>query len=84
MRLQDAEKASASEAKPLTDPQRRVARRMIIAMAVAKYGYRPGQRGIAQAILSDAQKLGLNVEDDSIRRWLEKAAAEVKPEDWPR
>ena len=49
--------------------------RLILGMAVANYKYKAGDRsGAASTIETDLQSLGLSVGDDTIRKWLGKAA----------
>jgi hypothetical protein len=49
---------------------------MIITMAIKGYSYAPDEKRsqTAKEIASDADQLGLSISDDTIRKWLKKAA----------
>lgn len=57
--------------------------KIIIVMAVDGYGYEPSARKspIPKEIQDRAARLGLDISDDTIRRYL-KMGAELLPEDW--
>ncbi|MFZ1991710.1 MAG: hypothetical protein WAW96_18290 [Alphaproteobacteria bacterium] len=80
-RLEATAKTSAEETRPLTIPERRVVKTIILTLAVYGRDYRPGGP-IAPQIARDAERLGLTIDDGSIRSWLNEAAQLVPDEVW--
>lgn len=56
--------------------------KIIIAMAIEKYGYTPNKSNHAATDISDSTNFyGIRVSDDTIRHWLKVAVDEVLPQD---
>ena len=55
--------------------ERESLKKMIIAMAVDKYGYRPGalKSKVPQEVANPAERLGLRLTDDTCRKWLSES-----------
>lgn len=77
---QELEKALAE--KPLKTRERDTVCKIIIGMAVRGYAYNPqAKKNTAISdIASDIQHLGLSVDQDTIRRWVQEALLLIPPE----
>lgn len=71
---------SATPPKGLSTKERQTLLKLIIGMAVGGYGYDPKsmRSGNFAEIASDLNKLGLSLDEDTIRKWL-RSAADVLP-----
>ena len=69
-------KAVESAGKPLNPKERDSVLKLIIGMAVAGYSYDPkAQRSpITKEITDDIASIGLTIDQDTVRRWLQEAA----------
>lgn len=66
--------------QPLHAKERKSLMAMTLAMATEKYGYRPGQNNNAATRISSAvEKIGLTLDNDTVRGWLSKANEELEP-----
>jgi hypothetical protein len=65
--------------EPIPTRARNTLLRMILGMAIKKYRYRPNDRsGAARSISDDLEILGLQVSDDTVRKWLDEAVTELE------
>ena len=57
---------------------------MIIAMAVGGYRYNPNAKKskITQEIVHDADKLGITIDPDTVRKWLKESAEHIPFDDY--
>ena len=64
--------------KPLHPKSEQSLLGMVLGMAVAKYRYKPGTAysGVAARIERDLKANGIDLGDDTIRKWLQKAGDE--------
>lgn len=74
---------AAQSEKPLKTRERETALKMILAMAIEGYGYDPkaSKSGTATEIADDLAKLGLNLDADTIRKWLKEAIELLPPQE---
>jgi len=69
-----------SETDPLRTTERNTLLKLVGGMAAAKYKWQPGVRGSASTnIADDLNKLGIELTDETVHKWL-MAAAEYLPE----
>lgn len=75
-KLGTAEKKQTKE-RPLLTRERRTALTLVIAMAKGKYGYDPraARNGAIGQIARDIELLGLSLDQDTIRKWLDEATS---------
>jgi hypothetical protein len=68
------------EVPELTTRERHTALKLILGMALGGYGYDPqAQRStIVTEIVGDLARRGISITDDTARKWLKEAAAEVE------
>ena len=68
------------EVPELTTRERQTAHKLILGMALGGYGYDPKaeRSGIVTEIVNDLAQRGISVTDDTVRKWLKEAAAEVE------
>lgn len=78
---QDHQSPGGNEDKPLGQRERDTLLKLVIGMAMKGYAYDPlaKKSPTPGEIESDLLKLGINVSDDTIRRYLKEAAARVLP-----
>ena len=64
--------------------ERTSVRRLIIGMAIRGYGYNPkaGRNTATKEISDDLAVLGIALDVDTVRKWLQESAEEL-PRDWP-
>jgi hypothetical protein len=68
--------------KPLSTRERGTLLKILIAMAIDKYGYTPYKNNPASTDICDATNhYDIKIGDETIRKWLEKAVDEVLPQD---
>jgi hypothetical protein len=69
------------EVPELTPKERQTAYKLILGLALEGYRYDPkaGRSTTAKEIAGDLAKWGISITDDTVRKWLTEAAAEV---DW--
>lgn len=77
-----AEIERISADKALSQRERSSCLKLIIGMAVKKYRYDPAAaRGPAPSnIMNDLHQLGIDIDVDTVRKWLKEAAEELPPE----
>jgi len=68
------------EVPELRTRERQTAHKLILGMALGGYGYDPKaeRSGIVTEIVNDLAQRGISVTDDTVRKWLKEAAAEVE------
>ncbi|MFG1185020.1 hypothetical protein [Xanthobacter aminoxidans] len=76
-----AEIDNTSATKALSQRERSSCLKLIIGMAVKKYRYDPAAaRGPAPSnIMNDLHELGIDIDVDTVRKWLKEAAEELPP-----
>jgi hypothetical protein len=75
-----ADAAPKPEPKEVTPRQRSSLLKMVIAMAMTKYGYDPAKRNTAaEDIADEIRERGMQLSDDTVRDFLKKAADEEMP-----
>jgi hypothetical protein len=83
LKLMEQTRREKTEAKsaPLKTLERSTLLKMIIGMAVGGYGYQPNaaRSNVPADIAGDLAKNGIELTDDTVRKWLNKAASEVLP-----
>ena len=67
----------------ITPRERTTVKRLIIGMAVKGYRYNPkaGRNEATKDIADDLDRLGISLDVDTVRKWLQESAEELKP-DW--
>ena len=77
-RTKAAEDAPSKTDLPIPTRTKRTLLTLIVGMAMRKYRYRPGDRNSAAInIANDLAEVGLQVSDDTVRRYLEEAVQEL-------
>jgi hypothetical protein len=75
-----ADAATKPAPKEVTPRQRLSLLKMVIAMAITKYGYDPTKRNTAaEDIADEIRARGMQLSDDTVRDFLKKAADEELP-----
>lgn len=74
--------AVTSDERPLATTERNTLLKLVIGMAVAGYGYdaKANKSPIPKQIADDLSERGLNVSDDTVRKYLKEAASAFLPE----
>lgn len=69
--------------RPLVTRERETVLKLIIGMAVAGYRYDPSARrsAVSAEIASDLAKLGIPLNDDTVRKWLQEGAEHLPGDD---
>lgn len=78
------EKADNDQSKPLVGQEREILLKLIAAMACEQYGYNPDAKrsGVSRNIKDDMDRVGLSMDDKTIRKWLKTAAELVDSDYW--
>ncbi len=81
--IDELRQAAASRAKDLSTRARETLLKLVIAMAIESYGYDPqAERSNATSdIASDLDSLGLSLDPDTIRKWLNEASESLPREE---
>jgi hypothetical protein len=71
-------------AKPMTSQERDTLLKLIAAMSCEQYGYdpRPERSTVPTSIKGDLERVGIAMDDKTIRKWLKEASQLVAPEYW--
>jgi hypothetical protein len=79
----EAREPQSNEPREVSAKERTSLLRMIIGMAIGRYAYSPtkAKNDAPKRIANDLAKVGLSLDDDTIRKWL-REAAELLPQDW--
>jgi hypothetical protein len=82
-KLVELQSTIASSRETLNSKERRSAQRLILGMAMRKYGYKPNsmRNDVAKLIYSDLNGLELKLDEDTIRKWLRESAEAQDPHD---
>jgi septal ring factor EnvC (AmiA/AmiB activator) len=77
--LEQALKQAQAKEKPLSTRQRETALKLIIGMAVTRYGYDPSVKRSDKIseIVNDLDSAGVSLDDDTVRKWLREAADQL-------
>ncbi len=77
-------KAPDAEIVSLTTQERQTALKLIAAMAVEQYGYKPdaARSEVTANIQSDLNSIGQNLDDKTIRKWLREASNLIDEAYW--
>jgi hypothetical protein len=75
---------SADRAKTLTNQERDTLLKLIAAMSCEQYGYTPDAKRspVSSNIKDDLERVGLGMDDKTIRKWLKEASRLVNPDYW--
>jgi hypothetical protein len=75
--------AEPPQEKGLSSKERATALKLIIGMAIKGYSFDPAaaRSGTASEIASDLHELGMSIDEDTVRKWIKDAAAEILPGD---
>lgn len=76
-----AQAAEPPQEKGLSTKERATALKLIVGMAIGGYGLDPtaARSKAASDIASDLHKLGISIDEDTVRKWIKDATAEVLP-----
>ncbi|WP_417279342.1 hypothetical protein [Celeribacter sp.] len=77
-------KAEDDRSKPLIGQEREILLKLIAAMACEQYGYVPDAKrsGVSRNIKDDMDRVGLSMDEKTIRKWLKTAAELVDFDYW--
>lgn len=75
------QEAPHGEGKPLSTKERQSLLKLVVGMAIAGYGHDPQAKrsDTVPQIVSDLDGLGISVDEDTVRKYLKKAAETVLP-----